>query len=369
MRSGWTTATLGDVCSYEKQIVNDLSLPYLGMEHIESGTGKICNPLEPSDTKSSSFYFCEDHVLYGRLRPYLNKVALPATSGRCSTEIFPLRPSADITREFLFYWLIRDDSVLAINRTSTGTRMPRANMKEVADLPFSYPSLDEQRRITTFLNDVFDDIEKVSTLAKRSLTMVQDLFDSVLSQSRGEEQLLGELVDIQTGKLNANAAIEGGRYPFFTCARQASRINTVAFDCEAVLLAGNNAVGDFNVKHYSGKFNAYQRTYVITVAHDAQITYRYLYYQLLKSLAKFKTRSVGTGTKFLKLGVIKGMAIPVPPLNEQESITATLDTYQSQTERLAQLYSSKIQLLSELKQSFLRRAFSGDLFAAKEIAA
>jgi len=82
-------------------------------------------------------------------------------------------------------------------------------------------------------------------------------------------------VNIKTGKLDANAAVEGGQYPFFTCSRDIFAIDTYAFDCEAILLAGNNAVGDFNVKHYNGKFNAYQRTYVITVNEKKRVLYRF----------------------------------------------------------------------------------------------
>ncbi|MCE2695731.1 MAG: hypothetical protein LW645_15935 [Verrucomicrobiaceae bacterium] len=61
--------------------------------------------------------------------------------------------------------------------------------------------------------------------------------------------MLGDLVNIKTGKLDANAAVEGGKFPFFTCSRDIFAIDTYTFDCEAILLAGNNAVGDFNVKH------------------------------------------------------------------------------------------------------------------------
>ena len=75
-----------------------------------------------------------------------------------------------------------------------------------------------------------------------------------------DKVILKDYVKIKTGKLDANASEEDGMYPFFTCAREISRINTFAFDCECVLVAGN---GELNVKYYEGKFNAYQRTYVI----------------------------------------------------------------------------------------------------------
>jgi len=136
---------------------------------------------------------------------------------------------------------------------------------------------------------------------------------------------LGEVCNITTGKLNANTAVENGKYPFFTCSRETFAIDHFAFDCEAILLAGNNAVGDFNVKHYKGKFNAYQRTYIITIKREEQILYRYLYLQVENGLKEFKSKSVGAGTKFLKLDIIKDLNIPIPPLSEQKRIVKIVD--------------------------------------------
>ena len=68
---------------------------------------------------------------------------------------------------------------------------------------------------------------------------------------------LGSLTRIRTGKLDANAADDNGKYPFFTCSKEPLSINTCSYDCECVLVAGN---GDLNVKYYDGKFDAYQRT-------------------------------------------------------------------------------------------------------------
>jgi type I restriction enzyme S subunit len=140
-----------------------------------------------------------------------------------------------------------------------------------------------------------------------------------------EIKTLGELVNIKTGKLDSNAMVEGGKYPFFTCSRDIFAINEYAFDCEAILLAGNNASGDFNVKHYKGKFNAYQRTYVITVNAENKILYSYLYQQLTNHLKRFKEQSLGANTKFLKIGMIQGMEISLPPLPEQQRIVVILD--------------------------------------------
>ncbi|MEK6739237.1 MAG: restriction endonuclease subunit S, partial [Planctomycetota bacterium] len=154
------------------------------------------------------------------------------------------------------------------------------------------------------------------------------------------------------------------KYPFFTCAREIYAIDKYAFDCEAILLAGNNAVGDFNVKHYKGKFNAYQRTYVITVNDENRVLYRFLYFQMLRSLKEFKQKSVGVGTKFLKLGMIKEMRIALPSIKEQASIVTKLDAISSETKKLETIYQQKLADLNELKKSILQQAFNGELAGA-----
>ena len=187
------------------------------------------------------------------------------------------------------------------------------------------------------------------------------MFESHLHSIDAEKRKLGDFVSIKTGKLDANAAVEGGAYPFFTCSRDIYRIDKFAFDFEAILLAGNNASGDFNVKHYVGKFNAYQRTYVKTVNNENEASYRYLYFQLLAKLKEFKKQSVGSNTKFLKIGMIQGMKIPMPSFTEQEAVVVKLDGLLNQTQRLEALYQRKIAYLDELKKSLLQQAFAGEL--------
>ncbi len=184
---------------------------------------------------------------------------------------------------------------------------------------------------------------------------------SYLQSIKAEKKPLGNLVDIKTGKLNSNAAIEGGKYPFFTCSREIFAIDNYAFDLEAILLAGNNASGDFNVKHYNGRFNAYQRTYVITVNNENKILYRYLYFQLLNSLKEFKEKSVGANTRFLKLGMIQDMQIALPCIKDQQIIVEKLDALSAETKQLEAIYQQKINDLDELKKSILQKAFAGEL--------
>ncbi|RYG14265.1 MAG: restriction endonuclease subunit S, partial [Chitinophagaceae bacterium] len=133
---------------------------------------------------------------------------------------------------------------------------------------------------------------------------------------------LRDLVKIRTGKLDANASDINGIYPFFTCSKDELRINNYAFDCECVLIAGN---GDLNVKFYQGKFNAYQRTYVIESLDNKILDNKYLYYFLDTYMQKLRYKSIGGVIKYIKLENLTEPQIPLPPIEEQKRIVEVLD--------------------------------------------
>jgi len=233
----------------------------------------------------------------------------------------------------------------------------------IKSLQLPIPPLPEQKRIVALLDEAFAGIDTAIANTEKNLANARELFESYLGKTTHEQKLLSSYVHICTGKLNANAAVENGEYPFFTCSRKVFRIDNYAFNCEAILLAGNNASGDFNVKHYSGKFNAYQRTYVITIRNENELAYRYLYFQLLRSLKDLKNSSVGAGTKFLKIDMIKRLSISVPDIACQHRILNALDMLEVDVSRLESIYQQKLSALAELKQSLLQKAFSGELTA------
>ena len=140
---------------------------------------------------------------------------------------------------------------------------------------------------------------------------------------------LGDVVNFRTGKLNSNAAVENGEFPFFTCSKEIFKINNYSFDCEAVLLSGNNASGDFDVKYYKGKFDAYQRTYVITIKNEENLLYKFLQKQLELKLQELKNKSIGGLTRYLTLPMISSLLIPLPPLSIQQQIVDKIESYQA----------------------------------------
>ena len=147
-----------------------------------------------------------------------------------------------------------------------------------------------------------------------------------------EWKKLGEVCCIRTGKLNANAQVENGKYPFFTCDAKPFRIDTFAFDTEAILISGNGSqVGHLN--YYKGKFNAYQRTYVIDDFRDVNVFYLFHY---LKSTIRpyVMDKSKKGSVPYITLPMLEGFIIPIPSLEEQTRIVGILDTFTSAIDNL-----------------------------------
>lgn len=133
---------------------------------------------------------------------------------------------------------------------------------------------------------------------------------------------IGDLTKIKTGKLDANASSEDGQYPFFTCSRKPLKISTYSYDCECVLVAGN---GDLNVKYYNGKFDAYQRTYIIEDNGSGKLFLPYLYYFMEGYVGKLRTQAIGGVIKYIKIGNLEDALIELPPIEEQKLIVEILD--------------------------------------------
>lgn len=138
---------------------------------------------------------------------------------------------------------------------------------------------------------------------------------------------LNEICDIITGKLDANEMTPDGRYPFYTCDPNPYKIDTYAYDLECVLIGGNNAAGNFPINYYNGKFNAYQRTYIISVKDGINLDTLFIYYLLKQELHNLKMRSRGSLTKFLTIGMLNDIKVPILTKKEYADITKLISIY------------------------------------------
>ena len=377
MKAGWQTKPLGEMCEFQRGLTYakgdevdssdnvvlranniDLTTNLLDFSELRYINDKVIIP-DGKKVKKDSLLICTA----SGSKSHLGKIAyIDDDYGYAFGGFMGLiTPRNELVPKYLFHLMTSPAYKDFIKDLADGANINNLKFDDLKTFQVPHPSPSEQRRIVSILDATFDGIATAKANAEKNLQNARALFESLIYRVDAEEASLGDLVNITTGKLDANAAVEGGQYPFFTCSREIYAIDNYAFDCEAILLAGNNAVGDFNVKHYKGKFNAYQRTYVITVNEKKRVLYRFLYFQMLKSLKKFKAQSVGVGTKFLKLGMIKGMKIALPSLAEQQKIVSTMDSIREETERLESIYQQKLATLDELKKSLLHQAFNGEI--------
>ncbi len=153
------------------------------------------------------------------------------------------------------------------------------------------------------------------------MSKLEELINTLCS-SGVEYKILGDICSITTGKLNANARSENGLYPFFTCNEEPYTINEYAFDMEAIFISGNGNIGHIN--YYNGKFNAYQRTYILYAFTNIEVGYliHYLKYKFRSyALEHTKMGSV----PYIVLSTVQNFQIPVPPIEVQREIVRVLD--------------------------------------------
>jgi len=235
-------------------------------------------------------------------------------------------PHNGLIPEFLAYELMYKKK--EIQNLGGTTTIPFISKSSISNLAVSIPPINNQQKIASILSSVDDAIQKTDQIIQKTEKLKQGLADELLnSKSKNWKSFsLKELCNFTTGKLNSNQAVDNGKYPFFTCAKETFSIDRYSFNTKAVLLAGNNAAGIYSVKYYHGKFDAYQRTYVITVKDESVLDYHFLKELLNIRLNLLKDFSVGTNTKFLTLKLLLSLEVSLPPIDVQRQIVEILST-------------------------------------------
>ena len=234
--------------------------------------------------------------------------------------------SDSLLPQYLYYFLKSNVALTYIRAAATGSVRDNLRFSMLQEFFIELRSLEEQQKVIQTL----DSVQILIKLLQRQLRT----FD-IFIKARFVEMFHGkgypvlkwnEVFTTKTGKLDSNAASMEGEYPFFTCSKEVLRINEYAFDQEALLLAGNNAAGKYDVKYYCGKFNAYQRTYVLGLKNNW--SYRLFQYQLEDKLAYLQQESLGGLTKYLTLKILGDLEFIIPPIelqNEFASFVAQVD--------------------------------------------
>ncbi|MFC0820493.1 restriction endonuclease subunit S [Moraxella marmotae] len=172
-----------------------------------------------------------------------------------------------------------------------------------------------------------------------------------------ETNFLKHLCSIKTGDKDVNQGNENGIYPFFTCAQEISHSDTFSFEGEAILIAGN---GNFNVRFYDGKFEVYQRTYVLQ--EFTNVNSKYIFYFIKNKLSDITKGNRGSTIKYIRLGDIANYPIIYPANKKfQQSIVAKIETLFSEIDTGIKNLKTAQKQLGQYRQSLLKNAFNGEL--------
>ena len=275
---------------------------------------------------------------------------------------------SELKGKWLAYYLRSSDAQGHMSGNQKGSSQQFLSLNQLRSLPI--PITDERymQRVIDILSAYDELIENNQKQIKLLEEAAQRLYKEWFVDLRfpghettpivdgvpeGWKQLaLEQITPILTGKKDANFSTEDGRYPFFTCAQAPLRAPSYSFDCNAVILAGN---GDFNVKLYRGKFEAYQRTYVLS---PECTEYLYLLYHAVNnSMVKLSQAASGSTIKFLTKGMIASIPVYTPEVKNLEKFNTLSEAIQKQIEVL----KKSIANATEARNRLLPKLMSGEI--------
>lgn len=216
---------------------------------------------------------------------------------------------------FFKYLSLSEGYYNEIEQYLTGASRKRISRSNLAKVKIPLPPLEVQQQIVAEL----DSYQKIIDGAQQ---IINNWKPRIVANSDWSRVMLDELVKIKTGRKDVNEGNPDGEYPFFTCAKEPTGSDTYSFDTEALLVAGNGDVGA--VKYYNGKFEAYQRTYVLS-DFSAEVRPFYLFYYLDSVLKDTVSKQkLGNTMPYIKLGMLKEFPVPLPPIDTQDEIIAAV---------------------------------------------
>lgn len=238
MKAGWTEVALGDVATIDRRSVTAAAIAsgtlYVGLEDIDAGGGEVRpRSVEAGELGSNKFLYDSQHILYGKLRPYLAKIACAPGAGICSTDILPIRPSG-VDKAYLLHFLRQPAMVDRAAARSSGANLPRLAAKELERFQIPLPPLAEQKRIAAIL----DKADELQAKRRAAITHLHSLTQAIFLDMFGDP--VTNPMGWRTAELeDALSSIDSGRSP--VC------LDRIASADEwAILKLGAVSTGTFN---------------------------------------------------------------------------------------------------------------------------
>ena len=315
----------GSVLHAEDYVEN--GIPIVTTEHFKTG-------LMPSDKFGIPQVSNEDYIRLKGYRLETNDivfsrvgsvdinahVGIEQNGWLFSGRVLRVRPKYDIDSLFLHYALSTEAVKRDIRNRAVGQTMPSINTPILSSTTIQLPKdLFEQKKVAHFLRLLDERIITQNKIIEKLQSLIKGIAQHCIKESTSGNTYvkLGDICQITTGKLDANAQVDNGIYPFFTCAEQPFKIDSFAFDTEALLISGNGANLGY-INYYKGKFNAYQRTYVLDLfSENIQYIKWALKVLLPKRIAIEKSSS---NTPYIVLSTLTDLRLPIPCKSKQSFI-------------------------------------------------
>ena len=266
---------------------------------------------------------------------------------------------ADGYKGYILYepWVAKE-----LKKKATGISVLGISKSNLLNLKIKLPPLDEQEKIAEILSTWDEAINLTINLIESKKQFKKALMQNLLTakicfpqfKDEWKETKLGEICEIQTGKLNANAMIQGGRYKFFTCAKEVFEIDDYAFDTEAILISGNGENVGY-IHYFNGKFNAYQRTYVLDKFTENILFIKHFLEFALKR--KIEIEKKDGNTPYIVLSTIFDFIVKLPNLKEQQKIAEVLTACDDEIN----LLNLKLENLKKQKQGLMQKLLKGEM--------
>ena len=333
----WPLVRLGEVCVFDRHVVEGDSIPYIGMEDVQSDTGRISQSvLDGTNAVGSgtSYEFDSNHILYGRLRPYLNKVAMPTFSGRCSTELIPIHPEARVQKEYLAQVLRSEKSVSYAMSTYIGARMPRTDLKAFSNFQIPLPPLSVQEEIVT-------EIESYQKIIDGARQVVENYKPTIKIDPTWETVKLGEVFKLSSGRGLPSKDREDGEYYVYG-GNGVTGLHNEYFVENPTIVIGR--VGEYcGATHITSSKCWVTDNALMATAFFVDIDLKYLWI-MLNQLNLRQYAKVG-GQPSISQTTVYERSIPLPPMEVQKKIVSRIGEEMAaveQNKRLIEIFQQKI---------------------------
>jgi type I restriction enzyme S subunit len=269
----------------------------------------------------------------------------------------------ELLPEYLMLWFMRPEFDRYARFMSNGSAREVFDWDSMCGVELPVPSLLEQRKIVHDYQVITDRIELLRKMNEKLENLGETVYKGAFEAYKEELpddwhfHKLSEYLPVITGKKDVNTTCSNGRYPFFSCSQDCLWTNEFSFDTDAILVAGN---GDFNVKYYSGKFEAYQRTYVLIPNNQKYVGW--LYFVVKGNLPKAVTAARGSVISFITKGILEDISFPVPDDDNEllKFCDQAVDILRAIRKNTDEIYS--LEELQGLILSNMRNAHENDCF-------